>query len=102
MLLVLHAVGITLCSLQILVSDYTGLITIDLKRLIIGTVYACGDNRSGQCGVGNLQPQILAPTRINYRGPPIVKVWILCVAFYEENIFFKLFIFRLVAVLNFQ
>lgn len=39
-----------------------------------GTVYACGDNRSGQCGVGNLQPQILTPTRINYRGPPIVKV----------------------------
>jgi alpha-tubulin suppressor-like RCC1 family protein len=39
-----------------------------------GTVYACGDNRSGQCGVGNLQPNILTPTRINYRGPPIVKV----------------------------
>nr|CAH7730683.1 unnamed protein product [Callosobruchus chinensis] len=39
-----------------------------------GTVYACGDNRSGQCGVGNLQPQILTPTRINYRGPPIIKV----------------------------
>lgn len=39
-----------------------------------GTVYTCGDNRSGQCGVGNLQPNILAPMRINYRGPPIVKV----------------------------
>ncbi|KAH1004423.1 hypothetical protein HUJ05_005236 [Dendroctonus ponderosae] len=39
-----------------------------------GTVYACGDNKSGQCGVGNLQPQILTPTRINYRGPPIVKI----------------------------
>lgn len=39
-----------------------------------GTVYACGDNRSGQCGIGNLQPSILTPTRINYRGPPIVKV----------------------------
>ncbi|CAH0557019.1 unnamed protein product [Brassicogethes aeneus] len=39
-----------------------------------GTVYACGDNRSGQCGVGNLQPQIVTPTRINYRGPPIIKV----------------------------
>lgn len=39
-----------------------------------GTVYACGDNRSGQCGVGNSQPQILTPTRINYRGPPIIKV----------------------------
>lgn len=39
-----------------------------------GTVYACGDNKSGQCGVGNQQPQILVPTRINYRGPPIIKV----------------------------
>lgn len=39
-----------------------------------GTVYACGDNRCGQCGVGNSQPQILTPTRINYRGPPIIKV----------------------------
>lgn len=39
-----------------------------------GTVYACGDNRSGQCGVGNLQPTILTPMRINYRGAPIVKV----------------------------
>lgn len=39
-----------------------------------GTVYACGDNRSGQCGVGNLQPQILTPIRINYRGAPIVKI----------------------------
>lgn len=39
-----------------------------------GTVYACGDNKSGQCGVGNLQPTLTTPTRINYRGPPIVKV----------------------------
>lgn len=39
-----------------------------------GTVFACGDNRSGQCGVGNLQPKIMVPTRINYRGPPIIKV----------------------------
>lgn len=39
-----------------------------------GTVYACGDNKSGQCGVGNAQPKILVPTRINYRGPPIIKV----------------------------
>lgn len=39
-----------------------------------GTVYACGDNRSGQCGIGNLQPQVLTPKRINYRGPPIIKV----------------------------
>lgn len=37
-------------------------------------MYACGDNRSGQCGVGNNAPTISTPTRINYRGPPVVKV----------------------------
>lgn len=37
-------------------------------------MYACGDNKSGQCGIGNSAPQILSPTRINYRGPPIIKV----------------------------
>ncbi|XP_053624419.1 protein RCC2 [Plodia interpunctella] len=39
-----------------------------------GTVYACGDNKSGQCGVGNNTAQILKPTRIRYNGAPIVKV----------------------------
>lgn len=40
-----------------------------------GVVYACGDNKSGQCGVGNNTTQIIQkPTRINYRGPPIIKV----------------------------
>ncbi|XP_059055129.1 protein RCC2 homolog [Achroia grisella] len=39
-----------------------------------GTVYACGDNKSGQCGVGNNTPQILKPTRIKYSGAPVVKV----------------------------
>lgn len=39
-----------------------------------GTVYACGDNKSGQCGVGNSSPIIQKATRINYRGPPIIKV----------------------------
>lgn len=39
-----------------------------------GVVYACGDNKSGQCGVGNTQPTILKATRINYAGPPIIKV----------------------------
>ncbi|XP_058059050.1 protein RCC2 [Anopheles bellator] len=39
-----------------------------------GTVYACGDNKSGQCGVGNKNPTIPSPTRINYSGPPIIKV----------------------------
>lgn len=39
-----------------------------------GTVYGCGDNKSGQCGVGNTSATINKPTRINYRGPPIIKV----------------------------
>ncbi|XP_058454616.1 protein RCC2 homolog [Malaya genurostris] len=39
-----------------------------------GTVFACGDNKSGQCGVGNSQLSILKPTRLNYSGPPIIKI----------------------------
>ena len=39
-----------------------------------GIVYACGDNKSGQCGVGNTTPMITKPTRIKYRGPQIIKV----------------------------
>ncbi|XP_038216215.1 protein RCC2 homolog [Zerene cesonia] len=39
-----------------------------------GTVYACGENKCGQCGLGNTTPQILKPTRIRYKGAPIVKV----------------------------
>lgn len=39
-----------------------------------GTVYACGDNKSGQCGVGNSTPTILTATKINYRGPPIIRI----------------------------
>ncbi|KAL1399310.1 hypothetical protein pipiens_008311 [Culex pipiens pipiens] len=38
-----------------------------------GCVYACGDNKSGQCGVGNTQPIISKATRLNYSGPPIIK-----------------------------
>lgn len=39
-----------------------------------GLVYACGDNKSGQCGVGSTTPMIQKATRINYTGPPIIKV----------------------------
>jgi alpha-tubulin suppressor-like RCC1 family protein len=39
-----------------------------------GLVYSCGDNKSGQCGVGTSSPQISKVTRINYTGPPIIKV----------------------------
>lgn len=39
-----------------------------------GLVYACGDNKSGQCGVGTSTAMITKATRINYTGPPIIKV----------------------------
>ncbi|XP_073956775.1 protein RCC2 [Choristoneura fumiferana] len=39
-----------------------------------GTVYACGENKSGQCGLGSSTPQVLKPTRIRFTGKPIVKV----------------------------
>jgi len=37
-------------------------------------VYACGENKMGQCGVGNQTANIVTPTRINYSGKPIVKM----------------------------
>lgn len=39
-----------------------------------GVVYGCGDNKFGQCGVGNQNPTILTATAICYKGPPIVKL----------------------------
>lgn len=40
-----------------------------------GSVYACGDNKSGQCGIGTTATkQVLKPTRIKYNGPPIIRV----------------------------
>ncbi|XP_075213200.1 protein RCC2 [Lycorma delicatula] len=39
-----------------------------------GTVYACGDNKMGQCGSGNGAQEHLTAVRIRYKGPPIVKV----------------------------
>lgn len=39
-----------------------------------GRVYACGENKSGQCGIGNTSPTVPTPTLINYRGPPIIRV----------------------------
>lgn len=39
-----------------------------------GIVYSCGDNKSGQCGVGSSTALITKATRINYTGPPIIKV----------------------------
>lgn len=41
----------------------------------MGAVYACGQNKVGQCGIGNTEPaEVLTPTRIKYTGMPIVKV----------------------------
>lgn len=39
-----------------------------------GIVYACGDNRHGQCGIGNTTATITKATPVKYSGPPIVKV----------------------------
>ncbi|XP_054743732.1 protein RCC2 homolog [Anastrepha obliqua] len=39
-----------------------------------GIVYACGENKSGQCGIGNTQPVVNIPTPINYVGPPIIRI----------------------------
>lgn len=37
------------------------LICFDIDR---GTVYACGDNKMGQCGTGNTSQMIEKPTRV--------------------------------------
>ncbi|KAK3789102.1 hypothetical protein RRG08_029851 [Elysia crispata] len=39
-----------------------------------GKVYACGDNKMGQLGLGNQSEQVLVPTQIRYKGPPIRRV----------------------------
>lgn len=37
-------------------------------------IYACGENKSGQCGVGNQAATITTPTRVSYNGKQIVKM----------------------------
>ncbi|KAK4337317.1 hypothetical protein RND71_043603 [Anisodus tanguticus] len=37
-------------------------------------VFACGDNKMGQCGVGNQNPNITTPTKINYNGKKVEKM----------------------------
>jgi len=32
-----------------------------------GTVYACGDNKNGQCGVGNTNPLVTTPCKISFK-----------------------------------
>lgn len=44
------------------------------NSLDTGTVYACGENSKGQCGIGAATPSVPKARRINYLGAPIVKV----------------------------
>lgn len=39
-----------------------------------GSVFACGDNKSGQCGVGNTTAVIHTPCRISFKDDKISKV----------------------------
>jgi len=39
-----------------------------------GEVYACGDNKSGQCGIGTNTPQVLVPKKIKFKEGKVTKV----------------------------
>jgi len=39
-----------------------------------GVVFACGENKSGQCGVGNKKETLTNPQRIDYAGSAIIKI----------------------------
>ena len=39
-----------------------------------GIVFSCGDNKSGECGIGLKKEFISTPTRIDYSGSPIIKI----------------------------
>ncbi|XP_015607947.1 protein RCC2 homolog [Cephus cinctus] len=39
-----------------------------------GIVYACGDNKLGQCGIGKADICVTKATKVKYSGPPIVKI----------------------------
>jgi len=39
-----------------------------------GTVYAMGDNRMGQCGLGTTSQVVQQASKVKHKGPPIVKV----------------------------
>lgn len=46
-----------------------------------GSVFSCGDNKSGQCGVGNTTSIIHTPCRISFKESKVVKVFILGLLF---------------------
>ncbi|XP_051161683.1 protein RCC2 homolog [Leptopilina boulardi] len=39
-----------------------------------GIVFAAGDNKLGQCGVGKTIANVLTATKVKYSGPPIIKI----------------------------
>ncbi|BFZ23016.1 hypothetical protein BsWGS_26055 [Bradybaena similaris] len=39
-----------------------------------GKVFGCGENKMGQLGLGNQSEQVLLPTQIRYKGPPIRRI----------------------------
>lgn len=39
-----------------------------------GAIYACGDNKSGQCGTGAKDKEVNTPKRVLYEGPPAKKI----------------------------
>ena len=39
-----------------------------------GVVFSCGDNKSGQCGIGLKKECVTLPSHIDYSGSPVVKI----------------------------
>ncbi|CAG2103028.1 unnamed protein product [Medioppia subpectinata] len=39
-----------------------------------GQVFACGDNKMGQLGIGSQSQSVMTPTRVLYKGKPVAKM----------------------------
>ena len=57
------------CCLIMILTAFVLYVTTDR-----GHVFAFGDNKMAQLGLGHQSPFIPSPTRIQYRGPPIRRV----------------------------